>query len=586
MLRSYFPPKRYSPIADILVILLLGTVLYGIVSFGREWRSEFHPAAEISLSLGALPVYSVFSVIRACAAYALSLSFTLVMGYWAAKSKWAERIIIPVLDILQSIPVLGFLPGLVLGLIAIFPKTNAGLELAAVIMIFTGQVWNMTFSYYSSLKSVPADLTEASAVMGMTWWRRLLRLELPFSAVGLAWNSLMSMAGGWFFLSVCEAFTLGDRQYRLPGLGAYMAVAIEQGNTRAMILGVATMVSVIVLMDLVIWRPVLAWVHRFRLEEVPGESRLSEPLIQLVIRHSYAYGWMKRSLRSLKAVLRRVEHRVPRRRRHLLARPFGVAAPSGPRSRVPLLVLRGVGVILGAAAVGFMFWKLASVARFVLAIPPPTWVRVLDGTLWTLLRVFGALILSSAWAVPAGIWIGMSPDRVRKAQPVIQVLASFPAPMLYPLALAVFLRLGVGFDVGSMFLMLLGVQWYVLFNVLAGAMRIPLELQLAVNLMDTRARSRWLKLYLPSVFPALVTGWVTAAGGAWNASIVAEYLSYHGETLVTRGLGATISVAASTPDFELLTASLVVMVATVVVLNRTLWAKIYRLAQTRFRMDL
>jgi NitT/TauT family transport system permease protein len=482
------------------------------------------------------------------------------------------------------------LPGLVLGLIAIFPKTNVGLELAAIIMIFTGQVWNMTLSYYASLKSIPTDLIEASTVMGLRFRDRLLRLELPASAINLAWNSLISMAGGWFFLSVCESFTLGDLQFKLPGIGSYMATAIEKGDNRAMVLGVVAMVLLIVGMDFVIWRPILAWVRRFRYE-TGQEGEQSEPLMQIFLRES-------RMLRWIKVLLKRVSQL----RRHgpvwnLTAPPvesFPALMPLVPVWRETAKTTRKVGrrlvswftpVLLPVVVVimlGFGTWKLGGT---LLQVNATTWVTLLRSTWWTFVRVVLSLIISTVWAVPAGIWIGTSARRIRIAQPIIQVLASFPAPMLYPLVLAVLFKCGMNFNWSSMWLMQLGVQWYILFNVLAGALRIPLELKYALGLMKSSRYDYWRTLYLPSVFPALVTGWVTAAGGAWNASIVAEYIPYRGQLLQTSGLGASISIAAANQDFPMLAASLTIMVMVVLVLNRTIWARVYHLAQTRFRMD-
>lgn len=254
---------------DALILVILAGVVYSVVSLASLWTSDFRPKVEIDLAVSALPKYAFFSASRAMIAYFMSLAFALVYGYAAARIQYAERVLILLLDILQSIPVLGFLPGLVLGLISLFPKSNVGVELSAIILIFSCQVWNLCFSFYASLRSVPQDLMDVSNVAGLTWWHRLLRLELPFSAVGLAWNSLLSMAGGWFFITVCESFSLGERSFRLPGLGSYMAVAIEQGNQNAMISGVITMTLVILAMDIVIWRPVLVWVQRFRFDQHP-----------------------------------------------------------------------------------------------------------------------------------------------------------------------------------------------------------------------------------------------------------------------------------------------------------------------------
>jgi len=572
--------KYRSLPSDLLVLCLIGAAIYSLVTFGREWQTAFNPSVAIDLSASALPKYTMFSALRGLSAFGISLLFTFIVGYWAAKSSRAEKIIIPVLDILQSIPVLGFLPGLVLALIAIFPTTNTGLELASIIMIFTGQVWNMTFSFYASLKSLPTDFEEVSKIIGLNSWGKLWRIEVPFSMMNLVWNSLMSLSGGWFFLSVCEAFTLGNQNYRLPGLGAYMAVAVQAGDGRAILLGIGSMAGLIVVMDMLIWRPILAWAHQFRLEDVPGLAS-PDPLMKNLLRESAILNWFTLYLR----------------RRALRNKLFDSGEPIQPQKKpwhlkVDFLrifenqwVSRGVSAVFLIFCILFLVLGTAKLTSLLVAVRPQDWEELIRGALYTLLRVLGCLLLGSLWAVPTAIWIGTSAKRLRWAQPIIQVMASFPAPMLYPLALAFFFWLQIPFAVGSMLLMLLGVQWYILFNVLAGAMRIPHELDDAMTVMGSSRLSRWMKLYFPSIFPSLVTGWVTAAGGAWNASIVAEYLSYKGTVMSTLGLGSVISQAAFSKNFSLLAASLTVMVAVVVALNRLVWARVYHLAQTRFRLD-
>jgi NitT/TauT family transport system permease protein len=571
--------RKVSP-ADAVVVALVLTIIYALIVYGREWQAAFHAAIDIDLSLYSLPYYTLFSAFRGVAAFCLSLVFTLIVGYWAAKSVKAERILVPMLDILQSIPVLGFLPPLVLALIALFPRTNTGIELACVIMIFTGQVWNMTFSFYSSLKSVPTDFSEVSSVIGLNPVEKLMKVELPFSAMNLVWNSLLSMSGGWFFLSVCESFSLGDQKFRLPGIGAYMATAVDRGNVSAMIAGIIAMSALIIVMDILIWRPVLAWAHQFRLEETPGFTA-TEPLMGNIVRESGLLRWLNAMYR------RRVLHQS-------ILREQSSQKP-GPRldprrftrsGWTPGPFLTWVGRLLVAGLSLVALYGTMRLAYTLFQVSGKLWSQLLFATMITFLRVVACLILGSIWMVPVGIWIGTSQHRVRVAQPIVQVLASFPAPMLYPLDIAVMFAFRIPFGLGAMFLMLLGVQWYILFNVLAGAMRIPVELKYAALLMNVPKVELWKTLYLPSVFPALVTGWVTAAGGAWNASIVAEYLSYKGTVLTTYGLGSLISVAASTENFQLLAACLTIMVAVVIVLNRTVWAKIYYLSQTRFRMDL
>jgi NitT/TauT family transport system permease protein len=588
--RPVIQERAFFSIADIVVLLVLVGSIAGIVSVAEQWRADYSPVTYIDLSARALPRYVILSAARGMVAYALSLFVALAVGYWTAKSKRAEAIVLPAVDILQTIPVLGFLPGLVLGLVALFPNTNLGLELAAVIMIFTSQVWNLIFSFYSSVKSVPHDLTEAATLMGLTRWQKFVKLELPYGAVPLSWNSLLSVAGGWFFLTICEAFTLGDRQFRLPGIGSYMAVAIAQGNARAMFMGVAAMVLLIVTMDFVIWRPLLAWVQRFRFES-STELGTSEPLMNIWMRESAILRWMKTRYYQYYSEYR---GRVARETVSQNELPRSIAkvstwlasnskkltewrkSPPVARAIEALVLCVGVIVLI------YGLWKLIEVW---MRLPGKIWLFLLRDTFWSLLRVLMAVALGTFWAVPVGIWIGTSPRRIQIAQPIIQVLASFPAPMLYPLALSMMFALNISFDFGSMFLIMLGVQWYILFNVLAGAMRIPQELRYALHLMNAPRTELWRRLYLPSIFPTLVTGWIVAAGGGWNASIVAEYMFYDNKHYRTGGLGATISEAAAQADFPLLAASLSLMVLVVLVFNRLVWERVYRIAQTRYRLD-
>jgi NitT/TauT family transport system permease protein len=360
-----------------------------------------------------------------------------------------------------------------------------------------------------------------------------------------------------------------------------MATAIAHGNVSAMIGGVVAMSLLIVFMDILIWRPVLAWAHQFRLEDIPGFTT-TEPLMANLVRESGLLRWAKLAYR------RRVLHRsLVKQTRKDSAVMLKIDPRRFIRSRAGYsAVTRGTGWLLVSLLFALTAYGTFRLVVTLIHVSPSTWAALLAATALTFLRVFACLFIGSLWTVPMGIWIGTSPQRIRVAQPLVQVLASFPAPMLYPLALGIIFVFHIPFGIGAMFLMLLGVQWYILFNVLAGAMRIPVELRYAAQLMDVSKTDLWKKLYLPSVFPALVTGWVTAAGGAWNASIVAEYLSYNGSILTTRGLGSLISVAASSKNFPVLAACLTLMVTVVILLNRTVWVRVYHLAQTRFRMDL
>ena len=555
---------------DVLIFIAVGALVAGVVALAQRWEAPIRPTVEIDLSPSALPGYTLLSLSRGFAAYLLSLVFTLVYGTIAAHGKRAEKVLIPLLDIGQGIPVLGFLPGLVLGMVALFPRTNVGLELACIVMIFTGQVWNMTFSYIASLRSIPSELNEVARLHRFSFWRRFRTVEVSSSVIGLVWNSMMSMAGGWFFLTVNEAFTLGDRDFRLPGVGSYMAVAIEKGDRAAMAWAVLAMTVMIVAVDQLLWRPLVAWSQRFRTAEVSGEPE--------------ARSWVLDLLRR-SAVLRRM--RLKRRRR-----PKAPPAPLPPppesvpgsvdaaaRVRAALLFVLGVGA---AAAALLGAWKLV---RLLAAVTPHDWLLLVAALGATFLRTLGALALAVAWTLPVGILVGRSPAWSRRLQPVVQIVASFPAPMLFPLVTGVLLALHVPFAVIAAVLMLLGAQWYVLFNVLAGASAVPPDLIEAADVYGVAGSARWRKLFLPAVFPYLVTGLVTAAGGAWNASIVAETLVSGGRTLETFGLGSLITKATREANFPLLAAGVLTMSFALVLINRTVWRRLSRLAETKYALN-
>jgi NitT/TauT family transport system permease protein len=563
---------------DLLVVIGLGGLLFALVGFGREWTSVQRPAIEIDLSPWALPRYTMFSLARGLLAYLISLGFTLVYGFWAAKDRLAGKLLVPLLDVLQSIPVLGFMPGLVLALVALFPHSNVGLELAAVIMIFTGQAWNMTFSFYHSLRSVPTDLKEAAVVYRFSWWDRLRRVELPYATMGLVWNSMMSMAGGWFFLMINEAFQLGKRDFRLPGIGSYMSVAVEKGRVDAMLLAILAMTLMILVIDQLMWRPVVAWAQKFRVEESGASQEVSSWFLDW-LRHSRVMRLSRRFGRRSRRRLKRLQVAaataltpiLPASLREFPAPQVGRFSRFSPVLLVLLLVTLGYGAV-----------RLIGLLR---QLPGSDWPGLLAAGGWTLGRVLISTAIGTLWAVPAGLAIGLSPKLSRLLQPVVQVAASFPAPMLFPLVIAGLQWAGIPLGWGSILLMLLGTQWYILFNVIAGAMAVPSDLREAARSYRLVGWQRFRVLYLPAIFPYLVTGWVTAAGGAWNASIVAEFVSFRGTTLSTHGLGAAISSAAAQAAFPRLAAGIMVMSGTVVLFNRLVWRPCYHLAETRFSLS-
>jgi NitT/TauT family transport system permease protein len=558
---------------DIAVFVAVFTAVFGLYSIGRSWFGPVKVEAEISQNPRSLPLYALYSLVRILVAYALSLVFALIYGYAAAKSKRAEMILIPLLDILQSIPVLSFLPAVMLAMVALFPSRQLGVELGSIILIFTGQVWNIAFSFYSSLKTIPRDLREAAIIYRFSHWQRFLELDLPFSTIGLVWNSMMSVAGGWFFLMACEMFVLGDKDFRLPGLGSYLQTAASSGNTRAMLWGLATMVTVIVLMDALIWRPVIAWADKFKFEQVESASTTQNSLLSFIRRESFLIRGYRRILHPMVDWLTLSFARGAERAARTLS------AAQAHRSR------RWFGWFLAAIGIAVVLYGVYRTVGELAQLDRGDFFLLFRSAGLTFLRVNLALLIGAFWTIPAGVAIGFNPRFARVAQPLVQLAASIPATALFPVILLFLIRLRGGVEIAAMALMLLGTQWYILFNVIAGAMAIPTDLKEAAHIFRFGSFDRWRYLILPGIFPYLVTGMVTASGGAWNASIVAEYFHFQGEIVEAPGLGSTISRASDAGHFHLLLASTLIMATIVVLINRLLWRRLYRLASTRFKLE-
>jgi NitT/TauT family transport system permease protein len=541
-------------------------LFYCVVEVGRNWLGPFTPHVEISRSLGALPVYAGYSLLRIALAYVLSLIFAVTYGYIAAYRPGAERFMIPLLDVLQSIPVLSFLPGVMLAMAALFPGRQLGVELGAVLLIFTGQVWNMAFSFYASLKSIPREMREAATIYRFNWWQRFIQIELPFATIGLVWNSMMSVAGAWFFLMACEQF--GD--FRLPGLGSYLQSAADNGDTRSIVLGIITMVAVIVMIDQFVWRPVIAWAEKFKMEQVESSSAPTSWVLGFLQRSRGVALFRKRAIRPLR------EQMV-----HYFARKQEIRTASQSEAPSAVWLWR----IVGIALLGGIGYAVVRVVLILTGLRAAEFHQLGLGLIATFLRVNLTLVLGALWTVPVGVAIGFNPKLARIAQPLAQIAASVPATALFPVVLLVLIRLGGGLGFGSIVLLLLGTQWYILFNVIAGAIAIPTDLKEAANVFGIRGWERWRKLILPGIFPFLITGMVTASGGAWNASIVAEYFHFKGQTHSTVGVGAMISAATDSKNFDLLLASTIALAAVVVTTNRLLWRRLYRLAETRYKLE-
>ena len=566
---TQLPSIEISYLPDLLMFGAGLALFYGLLVVGRTWLGPFTPEVEISRSPLALPAYAGYSLLRITIAYLLSLAFTLVYGYIAAYNARAERFMIPLLDVLQSIPVLSFLPGVMLAMVALFPGRQLGVEAGAILLIFTGQVWNMAFSFYASLKSIPKEMREAARIYRFSWWQRFIQMELPYAAIGLVWNSMMSVAGGWFFLMACEMFVLGARDFRLPGLGSYLQTAASAGDTPSILWGIATMIAVIVLLDQFIWRPVIAWAEKFKVEQVESTD----------VPQSWVLDLIRRS-RSLARIRKSTVSPLGERLMAYFARirPTEEAEPGNPWK---IWLAR----LLAVALLGGIGYALVRVGIILSGLQKAELREAGIGLVATFARVNVALLIGALWTIPAGVAIGFNPRLARIAQPLAQIAASVPATALFPVVLLLLIRVGGGLGVGSIVLLLLGTQWYILFNVIAGAIAIPTDLKECCSVFRLEGLQRWKRLILPGIFPYLVTGMVTASGGAWNASIVAEYFHFKGHIYTTAGLGATISQATDQGNFDLLLAATMMMAATVVTINRLVWRRLYALAETRYRLE-
>src|SRR5579871_3555632 len=555
---------------DIPVILAGLSLFYGLLALTRYWAGPVNSAIAIQVNPAVLPRYALYSLARIAIAYFISLAVTLVYGYVAAHNAKAERFLIPLLDTLQSIPVLSFLPGVMLAMVSLFPSRQLGGELGSILLIFTGQVWNMTFSVYSSIKNIPRELVEAAEVYRLSWWQKFIQLELPYSAIGLIWNSMMSVAGGWFFLMACEMFVLGNRDLRLPGLGSYLQTAANAGDTSAILWGVLAMIAVIVLLDQVIWRPLIAWSQKFKFEQVEATEIPRSAVLEL-LRQARILS------RAARVTVTPLSERLTRR---FAASERNRNAP-GPISNRKRVLSRALPFVILAVLVYAVIGMLA----LLFTLSRADFWSIVVGAGATFLRVELTLVLAGLWTIPFGVYVGLRPRLAAAAQPIAQIAASVPATALFPIVLLLLIRVGGGLGLGSIVLLLLGTQWYILFNVIAGASAIPADLREVCDVYHLEGLQRWKRLILPGIFPYLVTGLVTASGGAWNASIVAEYFRFHGQTFSVTGLGSLISRATDTGNSPMLLAATLMMAALVVSINRLLWRRLYALASTRFKLE-
>ena len=552
---------------DIICLFLIAVLIYLGVRLAVN-APEIIQGPEISLSPRALPWYAFLSIGRMTAAYILSILFSLIYGRYAAYNRNAEKILMPLLDVLQSVPILSFLPVVLLSLSAILPIKIAA-ELASIVLIFTSQAWNLTFAWYQSLTTIPKDLREASNTFRLNTWLQFKKLELPFGTISLIWNSIMSWAGGWFFLMAAETFTVGSRDFRLPGIGAYLQEAANQSNFLAILWGIGILILVIVGLDQFIWRPLLAWSDRFKVEMVENDNPPTSWFYDLLKNANLVNKFQEKITKPISEWID-----------VWLLNKFQ-AKSSGSYQQKKFNIKNLLIVVFALILV----YGIYQISLILISIPILQWKSMGSGILMTTFRVFIALLIALAWTIPVGVAIGTNQRLAAIVQPIVQVAASIPATALFPIFLLAIIGISGGLNIAAVLLMLLGTQWYLLFNIIAGASAIPQDLKYTATMMQMSRWQRWKTLILPSLFPYLITGAITASGGAWNASIVAEHVHFGGETLQTTGIGALISSATASGDYRLLLASTISMVVTVILINRLLWRRLYKIAENNYRME-
>ena len=565
--RIAFPlPNRRDLVALPLVLALLFILAHAT----RQMAVPFTLGEPLAISTqpGQLPAYALYTVLRMAAALVLSFVFTLAYATLAAKNRYAEQILVPLLDILQSVPILGYLSITVTGFLALFPHSLVGLQLAVIFAVFTSQVWNMTFALYQGLKTLPQELSEAATLYRLSAWQRFWKLELPFAMPGLLWNTMMSLSGGWFFVVAAEALTVHGQQVAVPGIGSYIALAIENRDLSAIFWAIAVMLGVIFLYDWLIFRPFVAWADKFRMDDTGGDEAP-----QSWVRNFLQRTRLIRYLLKLPALLWELSIRFM---------PMAPATRKPPHPVRQRWLDRMFALLLALVAL----WALQ---RLYTLVPREFgWgevAHVFYLGLVTGFKVFVLVALSALIWVPLGVLIGLHPAWARRVQPLAQFLAAFPANLLFPLVVVLIVRLHLNVDVWTSPLMILGSQWYLLFSVIGGATALPNDLREAARSLNLKGRLKWRRLYLPGVFPAFVTGAITASGGAWNASIVAEVVQWGPYHLTATGLGAYISQATAAGNMHAVALGVGVMALYVTAVNRLFWRRLYALAEDRIRLN-
>jgi len=562
-------PNYWDIMAFLLVMGLVTLLAWG----SRQMALPYTPGEQIPLSLDPshLPMYALRTVLRMVAALIASFAFTFIYATVAAKSRRAEEILVPLLDILQSVPILGFLSITVTGFIAMFPGSLLGVELAAIFAIFTSQAWNMAFSFYQSLKTVPKELQEASVLFGLSPWQRFWKLEAPYATPGLIWNTMMSVSGGWFFVVASEAITVGKTAVTLPGIGSYVAQAIQGKNLSAIGWALLTMLLVILLYDQLLFRPLVAWSEKFKFELTESQDAAESWVLTLFQRARF----LRTVAASAGTTWNMLIEQFPRwpRRQVTFREPSPLV--------MKLQAFTWYGILIGGMTVGG--WMLISFVGH--GVNHSEVFKVFLLGLATLTRVIILLIVASLVWVPLGVFIGLNPRWATKVQPLAQFLAAFPANLLFPIAVFLMVRNHLSPEIWTAPLMILGTQWYILFNVIAGAAAIPTDLREAAQNLGLSGWRLWKHLLLPGIIPSLLTGLVTASGGTWNASIVAEVVTWGSTTLTATGLGSYIAQWTEKGDYPHIVLGIAVMSLYVVCINRFFWRRLYTIAQTRYRLD-
>ena len=562
-------PNFWDGAAFILVMGMVALLAWG----SRQMAVPYVPGEAIPFSLDPmnLPMYALRTVLRMVAALILSFLFTFTYATLAAKNRRAEVIMVPLLDILQSVPILGFLSVTVTGFIALFPGNLFGVEMAAIFAIFTSQAWNMAFSFYQSLKTIPKELKEASDLFGLSSWQKFRKLEAPYATPNLIWNTMMSVSGGWFFVVASEAITVGKTSVTLPGIGSYVAQAIVSKDLSAIGFALITMLIVILMYDQLLFRPLVAWAEKFKFELTESQDPAESWILTLFQRAHLLRRFARAAGEQWSGLIEKIP-KLPRRNLH-----FRELSPF-------VTIVQGVlwyGLLIGAMALGV--WMLISFVSSGVDHAEIGKVFVLG--LITLARVMVLLFLACLIWVPLGVIIGLNPRWATKVQPIAQFLAAFPANLLFPVAVFVMVRYRLSPEFWTAPLMILGTQWYILFNVIAGASAIPNDLREAAQNLGLSGWRLWKRLLLPGIIPSLLTGLVTASGGTWNASIVAEVVSWGNTTLTATGLGSYIAHWSEKGDYPHIVLGIAVMSLYVVFFNRFFWGRLYTLSQTRYRLD-